>query len=216
MHDQIQQRRIKTVEGKRNLRRWFTELREWLSERAEESTAESQDLMDEITLDDGDGDTIKDRVAKAHWVTNMDEGEHGAVDPADPKDDPTPKPRPEQPKLQRKFLPERERAQGRLMPNSNYRIRLRPTSKIADCVLKVVVDNGMDLSCFGTIKNKSLAIASARNSDGEEYRVDGGMVRLGDVRENEMLTVDVAFKNIPNNFRQIALDCLIGSMEEKE
>ena len=82
----------------------------------------------------------------------------------------------------------------------------------------MVVDSGQDLSCTGIIKDTPLVIHAARSpgSNGTVYGVHGGSVQLGDLNEGEMIVVDLTFDNPPENFDQISLGCLLGSIEERE
>ena len=220
MHDKIQEKRLTSKKEKETLKAWLAGVRAWISEYAEESNAELSDLDDEIVFING-SDTMREKALKDLWLgSSMDDGERGPADPNKPGDGETEsESREERPKVQRKFSPRKVRAQGRRLPQNRYRIRLKPSTKISKGSLKVIIDSGQDPSCTGIIKDTALVIQSAKSpgQDGKTYEVDsGGLVQLGDLKENETVVVDVDFQEPPDNFDKISLGCLLGSEEDKK
>ena len=213
MHDRIQENRLEDEDEKQTLKSWLSEVRSWISERAEESGGESADLEDEIVLDGGN--TIKDKPAMPIGSGTEEEGDDDSSDPHEPVGGKGTGPRRQARRIQRKFLS--AKTQGRPLANNRYRIRIRPESRIERGILRVIVDSGQDPSCRGVIQDTPLIVRSAKSPqpDGRIYPIKEGLVQLDDLREDESVVVDLVFDNPPKDLNQVSLGCLLESREKE-
>ncbi len=220
LHDQIQEKRLSENAEVQKLRDFFTAVRKWVSEHAEDSGGESADLENEVMLDSGNAFDVTSvglsRLFQSQQPGDMVEGEgtHETNGESIAKTR----------KKSIKALAQ-TKIQGRVLDGCDYRVRIKPAKEITSGLLKVVMASGQDASCSGHIPDTMLIVKSATQIEAtngkngkkrarKKYKIEDGMVRLPKLSAEEFVEMDITFSNPPKNLNQVSLSCLLGMTGE--
>ena len=215
MHDRIQESRLSSKQERANLKALLNDIREWIKERAEETGDESSDLSDEILVSSGSTMQPKPYRYLRKLVDDDDDdaGDHGDEGGGGRKGHG----RKGEGVRGKRAVPRKNiveaKVQGKARPDGTYLIKLVPNKDIGKAVIQVTVNNGVDSSCLGDIKERELKITGATASDGKNCQIVNGDVELEGVEKDKPINIMVTFDAPKEIVNDVSLGCLLGSVE---
>ena len=224
-HDRIKEKRLSTKEEKKNLQKLLDEIRKWIFEHAEDSGGDSAYLENEMMIDAGSAWVIRN-ASPTSWEDD-DTGDDGGVNEPDSEGEGNQNgegegnEKPGRGARGKRAVTTKNNVpvpmQGRQIGERNYRLLIVPDQDMDEAILEILIDNGQDVSCTGTMKNKDImVVATTLFSDFKELkcnkRIDG-KVLLKNVRKQKRFTLDLEFnKPFP---KDISLDCRLGKLQKQ-